>query len=96
MGPCPAVNACALPIEVEGSLGSGAGESRCSCGAAKIAIRASPAAAIRPRKAKVVARIRSMRLPPAKFGTRRAEGSLMWNLDCTTSFIDLKDGRPSN
>jgi hypothetical protein len=77
LGPCSTVNASAFEIEVEGSLGSGAGESTCSCGAAKIAIRASPAAAIRPRKAKVVARIRSMRLPPAKFGTRRAERSLL-------------------
>lgn len=96
MEPCSALSACAFEIEVEGSLGSGAGESTCSCGAAKIAIRASPAAAIRPRKAKVVARIRSIRLPPAKFGTRRAAGSLMWNLDCTTSFIDLKDWRRSD
>jgi hypothetical protein len=74
--PCSAVNAFPLEIEVVGSLGSGAGESRCSCGVAKIATSVSPVAVIKPRSKKVVLRILDTKLPPEKFGTRRAERSL--------------------
>jgi hypothetical protein len=80
-----------LETEVVGSLGSGAGESTCSCGAAKIATSVSPVAVIKPRSRKVVLRILEIKLPPEKFGTGRAERSL-WDLDCTSSFIGLRDG----
>ena len=76
MEPCSAVSAFPLEIEVVGSLGSGAGESTCSCGAAKIATSVSPVAVIKPRSKKVVLRILEIKLPPEKFGTRRVERSL--------------------
>jgi hypothetical protein len=65
-----------LEIEVVGSLGSGAGESRCSCGVAKIATSVSPTAAIKPRSTKVVLRILDTMLPLEKLDTLRAETSL--------------------
>lgn len=74
--PCSAISASAPETEVDGSLGSGAGASRCNCGVAKIATSASPVAVIKPRSAKVVVRILDTRLPPEKFGSRRAARSL--------------------
>jgi hypothetical protein len=85
---CFTVSASAFEMEVKGSLGSGAGESKCNCGVAKIATSVSPVAVIKPRSRKVVLRILEIKLPPEKFGTRRAERGLMWKLECTSSFID--------
>jgi hypothetical protein len=86
LAPCCAVSASAFDTEVVGSSGSGAGESTCSCGVAKIATSANPTAAIKPRSTKVVLRILDTMLPLEKLETRRAESSL-WDLDCTSSFI---------
>lgn len=90
MGPCPTLNLSALETAVVGSLGSGAGESKCICGVAKIATSANPVAVIKPRSRKVVVRILDTKLPPEKIGTRRLDRCLMLKLDRTGSIIDSR------
>lgn len=68
-----------------GSSGSGAGSSSGKPGWAKSATRASPAAAVSPRRAKAVLRIRSVKPAPAKLGSRTEERSLLWSIQCTSS-----------
>jgi hypothetical protein len=63
---------------VTGSDGNGAGSRREDPGWAKIATRASPAAAVRPRSAKAVLRIRSGSPRPAKLGRRSEASGLLW------------------
>jgi hypothetical protein len=71
----------------EGSLGSGAGESSGKLSWAKTATRARPEAAVSPRKAKTVLRIRSGRPCPARLGSRNEARSLLWKRWRTTSCI---------
>src|SRR4051812_36630028 len=82
-----AFSASAIDSLREGWSGSGAGVSSGKPGWAKIATRARPPAAVKPRRAKVVLRIRSGRPSPAKLGNRSQASRRLWKLECTRSCI---------
>jgi hypothetical protein len=84
--------AAALDCPADGWSGSGAGEIRLNPGWAKIATSASPAAAVSPSRAKLMLRIRSGKPSPAKLGSRSAESSLLWRMECTSSCIGSASG----
>ena len=81
-------SASATALAREGSLGMGAGVSSGKPSWAKNATSARPAAAVRPRKAKAVLRIRSGNPLPATLESRRNERSLVWKVGRTSSCID--------
>lgn len=84
--------AAAIDCPADGWSGSGAGEIRLNPGWAKIATSASPAAAVSPSRAKLMLRIRSGKPSPARLGSRSAESSLLWRLECTSSYIGTASG----
>jgi hypothetical protein len=79
--------ASATALNREGSLGSGACSRSGKPSWAKIATRASPAAAVSPMKAKIVVRIRSGQPCPAKLGNRGDKIGLRGRLEGTASCI---------
>jgi hypothetical protein len=59
-------------------LGSGSGERSGKPSCAKVATTTNPAAAVSPRNAKTVLRMRSGKPWPAKLGSRIEARALMW------------------